>query len=173
MPFLRSKVTLHMIIRQVTINDLQQCFALERSCFPEEEAASLENIRTRIEQFPEGFYILEDLNNKIIGHINSGCTHKSDITDEAFKGLIGHNADGDNMVIFSLAIHPDKREKKYGHQLLRHFEKQCKAMEKARILLLCKTNLIPYYKTAGYSYKNLSSSTHGGAEWHEMELLLQ
>lgn len=161
-----------MHIRQVTINDLEQCFALEQQCFPEEEAASRENIATRIKQFPKGFYVLLDENGNLMGHINSGCTSKNDITDEAFKGLIGHDADGENMVVFSVAIAPNNRGKKYGHTLLRHFEKQCKALKKVRILLLCKTDLIPYYKRVGYTYKSISASTHGGAQWHEMELKL-
>lgn len=161
-----------MQIRQVTINDLEQCFTLEQQCFPEEEAASRENIETRITQFPQGFYVLENENGKLIGHINSGCTNKNDITDEAFKGLIGHNPEGENMVIFSVAVTPKSRGKKYGHKLLRHFEKQCRILKKVRILLLCKTVLIPYYKNAGYTYKSISASTHGGAQWHEMELRL-
>ncbi len=157
-----------MKIRQVRLHDLEACFLLEQACFPEEEAASKQNIETRIRQFPEGFYVMEDDNGHIIGHINSGCTNKTDITDEAFKGLVGHEPDGSNMVIFSVAIDPNQRGQKLGHKLLAHFEKESLKLQKDCILLLCKTELIGYYEQAGYTYRALSSSTHGGAQWHEM-----
>lgn len=160
-----------MNIRQVKTEDLSSCFTLEMECFPAEEAASLENIKKRISQFPQGFYVLEN-EGKIIGHVNSGCTNKDDITDEDFKGLIGHNPTAENMVIFSLAVSPVFRGKKLGHLLLERFIKECQAISKKRILLLCKTDLISYYKNAGFSYISISKSTHGGAQWHEMEFLL-
>lgn len=160
-----------MKIRQVEAIDLDTCYQLESICFPEEEAASKENIQTRILKYPEGFYVLED-EGTIIGHINSGCTNKKDISDEAFKALTGHDPDGKNAVIFSVAIAPNKRGEKYGHHLLHHFMDVCKTQNKQCILLLCKTDLIPYYESAGFSYSNLSQSTHGGAQWHQMKYII-
>lgn len=157
-----------MNIRQVTPNNLQECFQLESICFPPDEAASKENIQIRIQNYPEGFYVLVDKDGTIIGHINSGCTNKDDITDEAFKALIGHDPEGKNAVIFSVAISPKSRGHKYGHTLLTHYVEVCKKQGKNRILLLCKTDLIPYYETVGFKYGDVSQSTHGGAQWHEM-----
>lgn len=161
-----------MEVRQVKLKDLEACYQLESICFPAEEAASKDNVKIRISQYPEGFCVLEK-EGTIIGHINSGCTNKEDITDEAFKALIGHDVDGENAVIFSVAIHPQNRGEKYGHILLQHFIEVCKMRCKKAILLLCKTDLVPYYKSVGFEYAGLSQSTHGGAQWHEMKHLLK
>jgi hypothetical protein len=41
-----------------------------------------------------------------------------------------------------------------------------------KILLLCKSDLIPHYQNYDFLYGGKSRSKHGGFEWHEMYLLL-
>jgi hypothetical protein len=45
--------------------------------------------------------------------------------------------------------------------------------EKEKILLMCKSHLLVYYEKLGFIHAGLSRSTHGGAEWHEMRMLLK
>jgi hypothetical protein len=47
-----------------------------------------------------------------------------------------------------------------------------KGLEKKKILLLCKSELIRYYQNFGFLCREKSKSTHGGFEWHEMYLVL-
>ena len=161
-----------MEIRNAIIDDLDACYELESLCFPEEEAASKTNIEKRIDMYSEGFFVLQH-EDRLVGHINSGCTFKSDITDEGFKALVGHDPDGHNCVIFSLAIHPEFRSLKYGYLLLDALVKNVKMHNKENILLLCKTALISYYEQYGFTYRALSASTHGGAQWHEMFYMIK
>lgn len=157
--------------RTVEADDLLACHTIESRCFPPGEAAWTSSLRNRIEIFPEGFLVVEH-EGAIIGQCNSGCTSKDDITDEEFKQLIGHDPEGENMVIFSLSVLPEYQSNGVGGQLLDKFIVQARKLDKKRVLLLCKNELIGFYEKHGFIDNGVSDSTHGGAEWHEMVLSL-
>lgn len=157
-------------IRYVNVYDLDACYSVELACYTS-DAATQEKIQKRIQLFPEGFLVAES-KGRIIGMINSGATNKEDITDEAFKDMIGHVSDGKNMVIFSLAVLPEFRGTGISKRLMSRFIEISKDFKKKKILLICKSELIPYYQKYGFLYRSKSKSTHGGFEWHEMYLSL-
>jgi len=161
---------LPMKIRHVTENDLDACYAVESACYTS-DAATREKIQKRIELFPEGFLVAES-KGRIIGIINSASTNKEDITDEAFKDMVGHVKDGKNIVIFSLAVLPEFRGTGISKRLMSKFIEVSKDLKKEKILMICKSELIPYYQKYGFFYGGKSKSTHGGFEWHEMYLPL-
>ncbi len=158
-------------IRNGNLEDIEACFILEGKTFPKEEAACKENIEVRLNKFSEGF-IVGELNGKIIAHINSGSTNQEDITDEEFKSLIGHEDGGKNIVIFSVAVDPVHQRKGIAKVMMKEFIQISKKMKKEKILLLCKENLMEMYEKMDYKKIGISSSTHGGAIWHEMEQIL-
>lgn len=122
--------------------------------------------------FPQGFLVAE-LAGTVIGHVNSGATNKEDITDEAFKAMVGHEPDGINIVIFSLAVLPENQKQGIANQLMLRFIEASKKLGKQNIMLICKSNLIDYYQKLGFLYSGESTSTHGGSRWHEMVLPLK
>jgi ribosomal protein S18 acetylase RimI-like enzyme len=160
-----------VIIRHVLPQDLDECFFVETSGFPPEEAAARETIQLRLETFPEGFLVAE-VYGRIVGMLNSGATDKDDISDEALKQLIGHDPDGKNLVVFALAVLPEFRKQGVARQLMSRFVDEARQREKENVLLLCKQHLIRYYERMGFVHAGLSKSTHGGAEWHQMQLAL-
>ncbi|TVM03971.1 MAG: GNAT family N-acetyltransferase [Candidatus Brocadia sp. WS118] len=157
-------------IRHVTEHDLDDCYAIESVCYTS-DAATREKIQKRIQVFPEGFLVAES-NGHIMGMINSGSTNKEDITDEAFKDMVGHVRDGKNIVIFSLAVLPEFQGSGVSKKLMSKFIGASKDMKKEKILLICKADFISYYQKYGFLYGGKSKSTHGGFEWHEMYLSL-
>jgi ribosomal protein S18 acetylase RimI-like enzyme len=160
-----------VVIRRVTRLDLDACFEIEARSFLPSEAASRENIARRIEMFPEGFLVAES-DGRVVGHINSGSTSKDDITDEAFKAMVGHDSAGENVVVFSLAVLPEFRKQGIATRLMLRFVEDARQLGKRRILLICKADLIPYYRGYGFAHLGKSASTHGGFQWHEMCLPL-
>lgn len=158
-------------IRNVLPKDLDGCYLVEISGFPPEEAATRETIQRRIDAFPEGFLVAE-INGRIVGMLNSAATHKEDISDEALKQLVGHDAGGRNMVVFALVVLPEFQKRGIARQLITKFAYEARKRKKHQVLLLCKQHLIAYYQGLGFSHVGLSKSTHGNAEWHEMCLLL-
>jgi len=160
-----------LIIRNVLLKDLDECYQVEISGFPPEEAATIETIQRRVDTFPQGFFVAE-FDGRVIGFLNSASTDKDDISDEELKQLIGHDPNGRNMVVFALAVLPEYRKQGIARQLMERFTVEARKMNKENILLMCKQYLIAYYESMGFDYVGLSGSTHGGAEWHLMRMRL-
>ncbi len=165
-----SKTVHSVIIRNVQESDLDACDAIESSCYTT-DAAPREKIEKRIRQYPEGFLVAV-VNGCIVGMINSGAIDKDDITDEPFKDMIGHVREGKNIVVFSLAVFREFRGIGISRKLMHAFIEASKAMKKEKILLICKSELISYYRKYGFYYAGKSTSKLGGFEWHEMCLPL-
>jgi ribosomal protein S18 acetylase RimI-like enzyme len=157
-------------IRRVEDNDFDDCYRVESACYTS-DGATKEKIQKRIKLFPEGFLVAE-YGDRVIGLINSASTDKEDITDEELKDMVSHDKDGRNMIIFSLAVLPKFRGDGISKQLMLRFIEVSKDLKKEKILLLCKSELIPYYQNYGFLYGGKSKSKHGGFEWYEMYLLL-
>lgn len=152
-------------------DDVPRCYEIETSAYEGDEAATLEKIRTRVEEYPEGFLIME-MNAAIVGFINSGCAFDVKMSDEAFKELIGHDAQAPNVVIMSVVIAPEYQGKGYAGVMMRHFVEQMKNRGKHSIHLMCKDRHVELYRRMGYQYVQPSTSDHGGMAWHEMVMPL-
>ena len=159
------------LIRQVTLDDLDRCYEIETVSYGGEEAASRDKIEKRIIEYPEGFIVLE-LNNRVVGFINSGATDKVDLSDEEFKELIGHDPRGKYVVIMSVAVHPDFQRQGFASKLMNSFTGRMKGLHKDSIFIICQENLVPMYQNLGFVYIAPSDSNHGGLRWHEMSLNL-
>lgn len=153
------------------MGDLDRCFEIETVSYAGDEAASRDKIQKRIETWPEGFIVLEN-ESEITGFINSGCAHEVRLDDEAFKELIGHDADGAHVVVMSVVVHPDYQGQGMARRLMRHFIERMRALGKTNIFLICQLELIPMYADHGFVHLGPSKSDHGGLSWHEMSLAL-
>ncbi len=161
-----------IIIRNVLPTDLDECFLVELSGFPPEEAATKETIQRRIDTFPQGFFVAE-MNGRVVAMLNGCSTNKEDISDEELKQLVGHDPNGKNMVVFALAVLPEFQKRGVARRLMSRIIEEARRCQKGNVLLMCKHHLIAYYEQIGLTHVGLSNSTHGGAEWHEMRLPLR
>jgi ribosomal protein S18 acetylase RimI-like enzyme len=160
-----------VMIRRVQLKDLDRVAEIESICFPETEAASHKAFEERIKAFPECFLIAEEY-GLIIGFINGCVTNSSVIYDELFISTDGHLPNGNNIAIFGLDVIPEYRRKGIAAQLMDQFIVLAKNTRRKSIILTCKYGLVHYYESFGYVNKNVSKSTHGGAEWFDMTLVL-
>ena len=158
-------------IRSAKSSDLERCFEIESVAYAGEEAATKEKILKRIQTYPEGFLVLEN-SQEIVGFINSGATHKVALSDEEFKELIGHDPEGEHIVIMSVVIHPKYQGNSLTSLLMKGFINAMKEMGKTEIYLICQTELINMYAKYGFVHLGESDSDHGGLSWHEMSLSL-
>lgn len=158
-------------LRDALPTDADRCYAIEISAYEGDEAATREKIATRIAQYPQGFLVLER-GGRVIGFINSGCAHQVVMSDEAFKELVGHDAEAPNVVIMSVVLDPAEQGKGYAKLLMDSFVARMRAMGKATIHLMCKDRHVELYRKLGYQYVKPSESGHGGMAWHEMVMPL-
>ncbi|MCT4592980.1 MAG: GNAT family N-acetyltransferase [Anaeromicrobium sp.] len=158
-------------IRNVLPRDLDHISQIECLCFPAAEADSKKVFKERIAIFSEGFFIAE-LDGEIIGLINSGITNDNNLKDNFFKTMDLHIPGANNIVIFGLDVHPNYHGSGYGKELMNHFIEYARKSGRKKVLLTCKKHLIKYYEKFGYVNEGLSNSTHGGATWYDMYLVL-
>lgn len=158
-----SKIT----IRSVKEQDLDRCFEIESVSYVGDEGATKEKILKRIQTYPEGFIVIENT-DEIIGFVNSGATHKVELSDEEFKELVGHDPSGEHIVIMSVVVHPNYQGKGMASKLMHSFIEAMQKLDKSEIHLICQTELVDMYAKYGFNYLGESSSEHGGMSWHEM-----
>ncbi|WP_236190916.1 GNAT family N-acetyltransferase [Pseudomonas pharyngis] len=162
---------MNTVIRHVIAADLDRCYAIETLAYEGDEAATREKIATRIATWPDGFIVAE-VDGQVAGFINSGAAFDVQMSDEAFKELIGHDPAGPNVVIMSVVVHPDYQGLGLAKRLLGEFIERMREQGKATIHLMCKERHIPLYAGFGFAYIKPSESAHGGMAWHEMILTL-
>lgn len=151
--------------------DARRCFNLETLAYNGDEAATLDKISKRIAVYPEGFLILE-VDSKIIGFINSGCAYNVEMSDDDFKGLVGHDPSAPNVVILSVVVDPEYQGKGMAKALMSEFVRRMAEADKATIHLMCKEHYVPLYEKLGYRYVQPSASVLFGVQWHEMMMNL-
>lgn len=166
-----SEAPLQPVFRPAVPADAQRCFQIESTAYEGDEAATLEKIRTRIAQYPEGFQVME-LGGWIAGFINSGCAHDVVMSDEAFKELVGHDPQAPNVVIMSVVLDPEYQGKGYASRMMAQFVHDMVQRHKSSIHLMCKERHVGLYERMGYTYVRPSPSEHGGMSWHELTMLL-
>lgn len=157
--------------RHARPDDADRCFHIESTAYEGDEAATLDKIRKRIADYPQGFLVME-LDAQVIGFINSGCAHEVVMSDEAFKELVGHDAAAPHVVIMSVVIDPAFQRRGYASVMMQTFVELMKKAGKHSIHLMCKERHVPLYAKQGYVYVKPSASEHGGMSWHEMQMLL-
>jgi len=113
-----------------------------------------------------------EVDGVVAGFINSGAAFEVQMSDEAFKELIGHDPDGPHVVIMSVVVHPDYQGQGLAKHLMGEFIERMRTLNKASINLMCKERHIPLYTGFGFAYVKPSASDHGGMAWHEMVLVL-
>jgi ribosomal protein S18 acetylase RimI-like enzyme len=161
-----------VMIRGVQIEDLDRIAEIEAVCFPEAEAAKRESFKERIKAFPESFFVAE-ADGILIGFINGCVTNSPVIYDELFHSTRHHIRDGNNLSVFGLDVIPKYRKKGVAAQLMNHFIHIAKNTGRKSVILTCKDQLVHYYESFGYVNNGISKSTHGGAQWFDMTLVLK
>jgi len=158
-------------IRGIHLRDLNRISEIEALCFPEAEAATRNSFKERIHAFPECFLVAE-ADGLLIGFIN-GCVTNSDVIyDEFYSTTEHHIPNGKNLTVFGLDVIPQYCRQGIAAQLMNNFIELAKNNGQKSVILTCKDRLVHYYESFGYVNNGVSKSTHGGAEWFDMTLVL-
>jgi predicted GNAT family N-acyltransferase len=148
---------------------LEAVTLVESLSFPESEAASRESFEQRLKIYPKHFWVLE-VDGKIISIINGMITNEPQKHDELLENPALHNENGDWLIIFGVATLPEYRKKGYSKALMQKVIEVTKSENRKGIVLVCKDELIDFYKQFGFEFLGVSKSEHGGAKWNDMKL---
>lgn len=159
-----------MIIRNATMQDLEQIAAVEAECFPAAEAATREEFQARIQSYGDHFWLMFD-GEKLIAFVDGFVTDEADLTDEMYEQASMHNANGAWQMIFGVNTVPEYRRQGCAAALLRRAVDDAKKQGRKGMVLTCKEALIPYYSRFGFIDEGVSDkSVHGNVVWHQMRL---
>ncbi len=159
-----------MIIRNATMQDLEQIAAVEAECFPAAEAATREEFQARIQSYGNHFWLMFD-GEKLIAFVDGFVTDEADLTDEMYEQAFMHDANGAWQMIFGVNTIPEYRRQGCAAALLRRAVDDAKKQGRKGLVLTCKEALIPYYSRFGFEDEGISDkSVHGNVVWHQMRL---
>ena len=159
----------NIIIKQAELSDLDELHSIECLSFPPEKAASYDAFEYRLTSFPQWFFKAE-MNGKIIGLIDGSQSDKPYITDDLYEQDGGFDDNGENLLIYGLAVHPEHRHIRIAHRLMEHIIACAKAVGIKHISLTCKQSLISFYESMGFKNHGISESVKGNVVSFDMEL---
>lgn len=167
--FLRKLPSL--TVRPAKPEDLDRCAEVEAACFPPEQAASREAIRSRIAAYPETFLVGEQ-NGSLVGYAMGPVIDAPVIADEMFADASCHHPGAPYQSVFSLAVHPDFQRRGYGRVLLEALIERARQDGRRGVILTCREEKLAYYRSFGFQNQGVSASIHGGVVWYDMTLPL-
>lgn len=150
-------------------DDIDELYEIETLSFSKDKAASYEAFKYRLGNFPQWFYKAE-YKGKIVGLIDGSPSNRKYITDDLYEADGEFDKNGENLLIFSLAVHPDFRHNGIAHKLMEHILSEAKKQGKKHVSLTCKEKLIQFYESFGYSNHGISESVIGDVVSYDMEL---
>lgn len=159
------------IIRKATTQDIDAVAAIEAICFPPAEAAGREAIAQRIAAFTNTFLVAER-DGAVVGFINGCVTNQDTLTDDLYESTRLHDDRAANVMVFGLDVIPSQQHQGIAKALMNEYIAVARRNHKNKIILTCKDHLVSFYESFGYVCRGKSASTHGGAVWYDMVLVL-
>eukprot|EP00934_Nitzschia_sp_Nitz4_P007942 Nitzschia sp. Nitz4//scaffold266_size26515//19084//19884//NITZ4_008259-RA/size26515-processed-gene-0.23-mRNA-1//1//CDS//3329544874//7932//frame0 len=148
--------------RTPTPEEIPACFAIEEASYPEDEAATLENLKYRLAQAEPYFLCTVTEEDGIIG-----C----DTFEE--ESMSTHVPDGPFLAIHSVVVHEKFRRRGIASammkQYLAHVERQNTDGSIQSFILLAKSHLLGFYVSCGFQVNRPSPIVHGKELWYELE----
>lgn len=160
-----------LMVRPAAMADLERCAAVEAACFPPEQAASRERIRSRIAAYGDHILVGE-LDGTVVGYAMGPVIGQDTIEDAMFADTGCHDKDNPWQSVFSLAVHPDWQDRGYGREMLNALIELARREGRKGVTLTCLDRKRAYYESFGFQNRGVSGSVHGGALWYDMVLPL-
>ncbi|AMD22213.1 HGL127Cp [Eremothecium sinecaudum] len=160
---MNSTLPLHMYIRPLILEDLDQIVELESQCFPPEERASKDVITFRLTACPElcsGLFIrevtrLETTGEKLIGHIlgTKAPAGGKDVTITLETMGKVHDEASNTIAVHSVVIAPEHQKKNLATLMLTDYIQKMSNQKVAdKIIIIAHEPLIPFYERIGFHH---------------------
>ncbi|OQR88731.1 ubiquitin-specific protease [Thraustotheca clavata] len=154
--------------RLVTLDEAIAAHDIEVASYPHDEAASLQQIQSRIQQANDYFLGVYDDNNQLLGFVNGTLTAKRDLEEETMSC---HDPNGKYLCIHSVVVSQAYRGQGIAKKLLKAYV--ARVIDKgvvSAIVLIAKPYLVHFYISCGFIVTRLSPVVHGNDAWMELVL---
>lgn len=145
-----------MIIRRVTMDDLEEVVNLESAAFKMTKEQTRNDMIGRIENYPDTF-LVEQEDGKVIGHIFGPAFNKRYIEDELYFNNHPNQKDDRYQMILSLAVLPAYRKQGIATKLIEALAQEARKQNRQAISLTCLPKLIKFYEKRGFHNEGKTS----------------
>ena len=145
-----------MIIRRVTMDDLEEVVNLESAAFKMTKEQTRNDMIGRIENYPDTFLVAQE-DGKVIGHIFGPAFNKRYIEDELYFNNHPNQKDDRYQMILSLAVLPAYRKQGIATKLIEALAQEARKQNRQAISLTCLPKLIKFYEKRGFHNEGKTS----------------
>lgn len=155
--------------RQVKQGEARGAAFIEAASFPANEACPLTIMKKRVELASDLFFVAFDRESEeMVGFITAIATMEEKLRDEFFTDTSNHDPAGENVMILSLAVLPQYRDRGIARSLMEELLASQEVNGRKMAVLTCIPANIGLYRKLGYTDCGVSASEWGGELWHEM-----
>ena len=145
-----------MIIRRVTMDDLEEVVNLESAAFKMTKEQTRNDMIGRIENYPDTFLVAQE-DGKVSGHIFGPAFNKRYIEDELYFNNHPNQKDDRYQMILSLAVLPAYRKQGIATKLIEALAQEARKQNRQAISLTCLPKLIKFYEKRGFHNEGKTS----------------
>ena len=145
-----------MIIRRVTMDDLEEVVNLESAAFKMTKEQTKNDMMGRIENYPDTFLVAQE-DGKVIGHIFGPTFNKRYIEDELYFENHPNQKDDRYQMVLSLAVLPEYRKQGVATKLIEAMTQEARKQNRQAISLTCLPKLIKFYEKRGFHNEGKTS----------------
>lgn len=155
--------------RTIHADEAETATQIEAACFPPNEACVLPIMKERVRLAPDLFLVAVDKKTgQMVGFINSIATDERTLRDEFFTEPPLHDPNGKNVMILSVAVLPEYRNRGLAREMMRIYLSRETDRKRKLIVLTCLEGKVKMYEKFGFRDCGESGSAWGGEQWHEM-----
>lgn len=159
--------------RNILPEEFNQAAAIEKICFPPNEACSEKMMKERIMVAPDLFFVAIDRETgKIAGFLNGLSTKEHVFRDAFFTDATLYNPEGENIMLLGLDVLPEYRGQGLAKEIMSRYCQREKERGRKQLLLTCLESKVKMYEKMGFQSHGIADSSWGGEQWYEMACTL-
>lgn len=167
--FLGKRLNERFEFRDILPHEADQAAAIEKICFPPNEACSEAMMKERVVMAPDLFLVAVDKETgRIAGFLNGLSTNEYSFRDEFFTDAKLYDPSGRNVMLLGLDVLPEYRGQGLATEIM--FQYFHREYERGRrtLILTCLESKIKMYEKMGFYNNGVAESSWGGEQWYEM-----
>lgn len=160
--------------RNIYKEEADQAVAIEKICFPPNEACSEVMMKERITVAPELFLVAVDRETgKIAGFLNGLSTDEDSFRDDFFTNAKLYDPSGSNVMLLGLDVLPEYRRQGLAREIVSQYLQREREKGRKMVILTCLDSKVSMYEKMGFKNRGLADSSWGGEQWFEMSCELE